>query len=118
MPPDDGIQLPWAHIDEATGVHWVYEFSLRPEIQIDRLGSPGRDATSKEVTVFSPDGAFQKERRRYNRPVILISGDHPLATGSFIFFVKTAVHNLNQTRQMIEHPDSGPGFLCSRHLFY
>ena len=80
---------------------------LIPQVQFDGFACPGGDSTTEEVLVFRPNWTLQKERRRYNRPVILISGDHPLASGSFIFFVKTPVHDLNQSRQMTEHQNFG-----------
>lgn len=61
----------------------------------------------KKITVFSPNGTLQKKRDCDNWPVVFITGNHSLARGGFMFFVKTPVNHFNQMGEMVEHQNSG-----------
>lgn len=42
-------------------LHFIQTFKSGSEVQVDRFGAPGGDATSEEIAIFSPDGALQQK---------------------------------------------------------
>jgi hypothetical protein len=43
------------------------------QVTLHRVGGPGCDADAEEVLILRPDGAFQLQRQRQGRPVILVA---------------------------------------------
>jgi hypothetical protein len=67
------------------------------QITHHRVGGPGCDADAEEVLILRPDGAFQLQRQRQGRPVILVTDSRQ---GLLLGRPQHAVlHNLDDQQQ-------------------
>ena len=62
---ENGLALPRRHVVGAMG--------SALQVTLHRVGGPGCDADAEEALILRPDGAFQWQRQRQGRPVILVA---------------------------------------------